>query len=138
MDPLPFWHAGSQIVALNFQVRYQRFQVLSIGHANSCLNEQKYDRGVQLNSALFTDTPGWVLKPKAIRDIQSEDTSSERKTVKLKVEIKGASALALPSVRIAALQSTHKPAHETNTYLRTERKGHRCLLPSRAGTVPRS
>lgn len=29
----------------------------------ACLNWQKYDRGTQLNEAMFVGTPGWVLKP---------------------------------------------------------------------------
>lgn len=75
LDPLPYWHAGGQIVALNFQT---------------------YDKGVQLNSALFTGTPGWVLKPQSILD--GGNMNPEKK--QLKVEVKGASALSLPEVSL--------------------------------------
>ncbi|KAJ1556905.1 hypothetical protein HK405_001447, partial [Cladochytrium tenue] len=48
LDPLPFWAAGCQMVALNFQT---------------------FDRGLQLNQALFADNGGcgFVLKPAFVR-----------------------------------------------------------------------
>lgn len=42
LDPLKFWRNGSQIASLNWQ---------------------NYDRGMQMNEALFVGSPGWVLKP---------------------------------------------------------------------------
>lgn len=41
-----YWHAGSQVTALNWQT---------------------YDHGMQLNEALFVSTPGYVLKPLHMR-----------------------------------------------------------------------
>ncbi|EIN04446.1 PLC-like phosphodiesterase [Punctularia strigosozonata HHB-11173 SS5] len=42
LDPLKFWRNGSQIAALNWQT---------------------FDRGMQMNEAMFIGSPGWVLKP---------------------------------------------------------------------------
>ncbi|KAG9225649.1 hypothetical protein CCMSSC00406_0007506 [Pleurotus cornucopiae] len=42
LDPVKFWRDGSQVVSLNWQ---------------------NYDRGMQINEAMFVGSPGWVLKP---------------------------------------------------------------------------
>jgi phosphatidylinositol phospholipase C delta len=73
LDPLPFWRSGAQIAALNFQ---------------------RYDRGVQMNAALFAGTPGWVLKPPELR---GQAPAREGK-VKLVVSLKSARKLQLPKV----------------------------------------
>jgi hypothetical protein len=46
LDPSPFWHAGVQMVALNWQ---------------------RIDTGLMLNEAMFANTGGWVLKPPSHR-----------------------------------------------------------------------
>ena len=46
-NPLPFWRAGVQIVALNWQ---------------------KCDAGTMINDAMFADSGGWILKPSSMRD----------------------------------------------------------------------
>lgn len=75
MDPLDHWRAGAQVVALNWQT---------------------YDRGMQLNEALFVGSPGWVLKPPELRPghIQFEDTKAK---TKLTCEIMGMSSFVSPS-----------------------------------------
>ncbi|EIW70015.1 hypothetical protein TREMEDRAFT_38681 [Tremella mesenterica DSM 1558] len=45
-DPIPFWSAGCQLVAINWQT---------------------VDHGAILNHAMFSDTPGYVLKPISLR-----------------------------------------------------------------------
>ena len=45
-DPLLFWRNGSQVASLNWQA---------------------YDRGMQINEAMFVGTPGWVPKPLHMR-----------------------------------------------------------------------
>jgi hypothetical protein len=42
MDPLVFWRNGSQVASLNWQ---------------------NFDRGMQINEAMFVGSKGWVLKP---------------------------------------------------------------------------
>ena len=69
LDPLPLWRVGSQIVALNFQV---------------------FDRGLQLNRALFRNTNGYVLKPKNIRS-KSENEDNVKKNIELTIHVFGAS-----------------------------------------------
>ncbi|EJD48564.1 PLC-like phosphodiesterase [Auricularia subglabra TFB-10046 SS5] len=49
-DPLDSWRNGSQVVALNWQT---------------------FDRGMQLNEAMFAGTHGWVLKPPSLRAADS-------------------------------------------------------------------
>jgi phosphatidylinositol phospholipase C delta len=46
MDPMPIWRCGTQVVGMNFQ---------------------HWDRGTQLNGALFRDTRGYFLKPESLR-----------------------------------------------------------------------
>lgn len=50
LDPSPFWHAGVQMVALNWQ---------------------RIDTGLMLNEAMFVNTGGWVLKPPSHRSAAS-------------------------------------------------------------------
>ncbi|KAH7105382.1 PLC-like phosphodiesterase [Auriculariales sp. MPI-PUGE-AT-0066] len=49
-DPVACWRNGSQIAALNWQ---------------------NFDRGMQLNEALFSGTNGWALKPPSLRPLGS-------------------------------------------------------------------
>jgi phosphatidylinositol phospholipase C delta len=76
LNPSPFWRSGAQICALNFQV---------------------FDRGVQMNNALFAGSNGWVLKPAELR---KDETGAKERTgkVKLRVEVKGATNLPIPKV----------------------------------------
>ena len=66
-NPLAQWQNGSQIV---------------------CLNWQRYDKGMQLNEALFVGTPGLVLKPAQMRGFPQE----RPKRVKLLGHVYGVSA----------------------------------------------
>ena len=50
LDPSPFWRAGVQMVALNWQ---------------------RIDTGLMLNEAMFANTGGWVLKPESHRSAAS-------------------------------------------------------------------
>ncbi|KAA1473320.1 PLC-like phosphodiesterase [Dentipellis sp. KUC8613] len=74
LNPLKFWQNGSQIAALNWQ---------------------SYDRGVQLNEAMFAGGPGWMPKPArflpASDDDSSVDASSPKKS-KLSCEVVGLSS----------------------------------------------
>lgn len=55
----------------------------------ACLNWQKYDRGTQLNEAMFVGTPGWVLKPAHMLGLGGGQKSQRMKLVG---EIVGVSA----------------------------------------------
>ncbi|ORX33745.1 PLC-like phosphodiesterase [Kockovaella imperatae] len=61
-DPIPFWIAGCQLVALNWQT---------------------IDEGTILNHGLFNDTLGYVLKPIALRQKVSEPLQRYRLRVHL-------------------------------------------------------
>jgi len=74
-NPLTQWQSGSQIV---------------------CLNWQKYDKGTQLNEALFVGTPGWVLKPAHMRGSPQE----RQKRVKLLGHVYGVSTSTRYNIRI--------------------------------------
>lgn len=74
-NPSTQWQNGSQIV---------------------CLNWQKYDKGMQLNEALFVGTPGWVLKPARMRGIVEE----RPKRVKFLGHVYGVSASTWYHVRV--------------------------------------
>jgi phosphatidylinositol phospholipase C delta len=65
VDVLRFWRNGSQVVSLNWQ---------------------SYDRGMQINEAMFVGSGGWILKPPVLVGGQS----TERK-MKLNVEVVGIS-----------------------------------------------
>ena len=45
-NPLVFWRNGSHVASLNWQV---------------------YDRGMQVNEAMFVGSPGWIEKPLHMR-----------------------------------------------------------------------
>ncbi|TIC47203.1 PLC-like phosphodiesterase [Wallemia mellicola] len=66
LDPLPLWRGGAQIVALNFQV---------------------FDKGLQLNKALFANR-GFILKPKHVR---MGETDADTRMRKLNIRVVGAS-----------------------------------------------
>ncbi|THV02613.1 PLC-like phosphodiesterase [Dendrothele bispora CBS 962.96] len=70
MDILKFWRNGSQVVSLNWQT---------------------FDRGMQLNEAMFVGTGGWVLKPQ--RMLTGEESGVR---VRLSGEIVGVSSLPPP------------------------------------------
>lgn len=69
LDPLPLWKCGAQIVALNYQV---------------------FDKGLQLNRALFRNTPGYLLKPKNVR---YGNTDADTKMSKVVVRVIGVSGI---------------------------------------------
>ncbi|EGN97274.1 hypothetical protein SERLA73DRAFT_183944 [Serpula lacrymans var. lacrymans S7.3] len=71
-DPLKFWRNGSQI---------------------ACLNWQHFDRGMQINEAMFVGTEGWVLKPAPLLGMGEHMNSR----LKLTVEIIGVSSLSPPN-----------------------------------------
>ncbi|KAJ3795330.1 PLC-like phosphodiesterase [Lentinula aff. detonsa] len=73
MDILKFWRNGSHVVSLNWQT---------------------VDTSMQINEAMFVDSPGWVLKPNAQRMLDQES-----RKFKLSAEIVGLSSLILPKGR---------------------------------------
>ncbi|KZT35995.1 PLC-like phosphodiesterase [Sistotremastrum suecicum HHB10207 ss-3] len=76
LDPLKFWRDGTQVAALNWQ---------------------KYDRGMQVNEAMFSGTPGWILKsPDMIKPDEAFDqpTSNPRR---LSCHVFGISGLPSPN-----------------------------------------
>jgi phosphatidylinositol phospholipase C delta len=82
-DPLLYWRRGVQMAALNWQT---------------------FDLGQQLNRAMFeggTDTSGYVLKPRELREIQvmpeGWQGKRERKRVKFEIEVVSARQLMRPS-----------------------------------------
>jgi len=72
MDPLRFWRNGSHIASLNWQ---------------------SYDRGMQLNEAMFVGSPGWVLKPASLLGTNEEVP----KRVRMVGEVVGISSLPPPN-----------------------------------------
>ncbi|KAF6747522.1 phospholipase C [Ephemerocybe angulata] len=106
LDPSKFWRSGSQVVSLNWQ---------------------KYDRGMQMNEALFVGTDGWVLKPEHMRkkrnlnfDDGARAQAVPEKLVKLRGHIVGVSCIPAPNGR------NGKSFH---TYVRTELFYHREVKP---------
>ncbi|KAF8962864.1 PLC-like phosphodiesterase [Flammula alnicola] len=85
-DPLVFWRNGSQVASLNWQV---------------------YDRGMQVNEAMFVGSPGWVAKPRHMRiggdEVNTESGGRER----LVGEIVGVSSLPAPNGRTGKTFSTY-------------------------------
>lgn len=71
-DPRPLWQAGNQLVAINWQT---------------------IDQGTILNHAMFGDTPGYVLKPLALR----QKVVEERQTFRVWVQVISAQRLPLGS-----------------------------------------
>ncbi|KAL4786365.1 hypothetical protein BJX76DRAFT_126017 [Aspergillus varians] len=79
-DPLKFWRRGVQMAALNWQT---------------------YDVGMQMNQAMFaagSDRTGYVLKPKSLRVLSSEQDAriTERKLVRFSVDVISAQQLPRP------------------------------------------
>jgi phosphatidylinositol phospholipase C delta len=70
-DPVAFWSAGCQLVAVNWQT---------------------VDEGATLNHAMFIDTPGYVLKPLALR----QKLPSPEKSTKYAISVSIISAQRLP------------------------------------------
>lgn len=70
-NPLTFWRNGSQVASLNWQV---------------------YDRGMQINEAMFVGTSGWVEKPLSMRNASDRKVHSSGSRQKLRVEIVGISS----------------------------------------------
>lgn len=72
-DPAKFWRTGSQVASLNWQV---------------------YDRGMQINEAMFVGSPGWVPKPTFMRKSAEGNILSLKKNgkEKLRIEIVGANS----------------------------------------------
>lgn len=73
LHPEKYWGVGAQICALNWQT---------------------YTTSVQLNDALFNGTPGYVLKPAALRAGGSGDLRTGR-TKRLRVHVAGATDVPL-------------------------------------------
>ncbi|CAA7264564.1 unnamed protein product [Cyclocybe aegerita] len=87
-DPLVFWRNGSQVASLNWQV---------------------YDRGMQVNEAMFVGTPGWVSKPARMRKEAVEEGAEkvDGHKEKLVVEVVGVSSLPAPNGRSGKTFSTY-------------------------------
>lgn len=73
LHPEKYWGVGAQICALNWQT---------------------YTTSIQLNDALFSGTPGYVLKPAALRGGGSGDLCTGR-TKRLRVHVAGATDVPL-------------------------------------------
>ena len=73
LNPLLFWRNGSHIASLNWQV---------------------FNKGMQINEAMFVGSPGWVLKPKYLRRGSGLKDASVKQNGKqrLVVDIIGASS----------------------------------------------
>ncbi|KDN52875.1 1-phosphatidylinositol-4,5-bisphosphate phosphodiesterase delta-3 [Tilletiaria anomala UBC 951] len=71
--PVPFWNAGAQVCALNWQT---------------------FDASMQLNDALFAGTSGWVLKPPQLR---RQLAPPEAGRTRLSLEVVGATDLPIPA-----------------------------------------
>ncbi|KAF9552821.1 PLC-like phosphodiesterase [Agrocybe pediades] len=84
-NPVTFWRNGSQVASLNWQV---------------------YDKGMQVNEAMFVGTPGWVAKPLSLREPRS--TMGGRGA--LAVDIIGISSLPAPNGRAGKTFSTYLKA----------------------------
>ncbi|KAJ3522417.1 hypothetical protein NM208_g12867 [Fusarium decemcellulare] len=100
-DPLLYWRRGVQMAALNWQT---------------------FDLGMQLNRAMFeggTDSSGYVLKPRELRDIQVlpfnadiAEGKKERSVLSFSIDVISAQQLMRP-----ANLSANKPI---NTYVEVE------------------
>jgi phosphatidylinositol phospholipase C delta len=80
-DPTPYWSAGCQLVAMNWQT---------------------IDPGSVLNQAMFADTPGYVLKPLALR----QKVAEVPRTWRLRVQILSAQRLPLASSSDLSVEAT--------------------------------
>ncbi|KAK3309298.1 1-phosphatidylinositol-4,5-bisphosphate phosphodiesterase delta-3 [Chaetomium strumarium] len=78
LSPITFWAIGAQICALNWQV---------------------FGASMQLNDALFAGTPGYVLKPAALRPGGSGNPSSQAPRKMLQLRVAGATDIPLPEGR---------------------------------------
>ncbi|PPR00736.1 hypothetical protein CVT24_000942 [Panaeolus cyanescens] len=80
-NPLDFWRNGSQVNSLNWQV---------------------YDKGMQINEAMFVGTEGWAEKPVYMRTGMAGTEGSDesgRRMERLEATIVGASSLPAPNGR---------------------------------------
>lgn len=124
LDPAPFWRAGSQICALNWQVRLPCPVPRPARVAHPI--PQTHDLGRQLNDALFDGTGGWVLKPEHLRGTKRGDDPRSGKR-KLEVVIFGAKGLPdisdvgpgkkmEPYVKVDLVSSQGRKRHTTKTF----------------------
>lgn len=74
LNPIPFWAAGAQVCALNWQT---------------------FGASMQLNEALFTGTDGYVLKPAELRG----GPPTARRKKKLRLHVAGATDIPVPADR---------------------------------------
>ncbi|KAF7585942.1 hypothetical protein BBP40_009837 [Aspergillus hancockii] len=74
LDPSFFWRRGAQVVALNWQ---------------------NLDKGMMLNSAMFADEQGWILKPQGYRSSDAP-CSIMRCQLDLSIEILAGQNIPLP------------------------------------------
>lgn len=76
LNPAPFWGAGTQVVALNWQ---------------------QWDEGMMLNEGMFAGTGGYVLKPGGYRpDISGRPNQLTTKTLSLSLTFIAAQNIPLP------------------------------------------
>ncbi|KAF8151614.1 PLC-like phosphodiesterase [Crassisporium funariophilum] len=85
-DPQVFWRNGSQVASLNWQV---------------------YDRGMQVNEAMFVGGPGWVEKPRHMRRHADPNLQAKGGREKLIGEVVGVSSLPAPNGRSGKSFSTY-------------------------------
>ncbi|KAJ1334083.1 phosphatidylinositol phospholipase C delta [Microdochium nivale] len=77
LRPTPFWAAGAQICAMNWQT---------------------FNASMQLNEALFLGTDGYVLKPRALRAGYIPESSGPVKRMrKLRLLVAGATGIPVPA-----------------------------------------
>ncbi|KAJ5820267.1 hypothetical protein N7474_005858 [Penicillium riverlandense] len=74
-DPPFYWRRGAQLVSLNWQ---------------------NLDKGMMLNTGMFSGTHGWELKPTGYRSTEPASTVAKRQTLDLTIEVFAAQDLALP------------------------------------------
>lgn len=92
-DPTPFWQAGCQLVALNWQTIGKLWLI-------HCLCP---DDGTVLNHALFGDSLGYVLKPPALRAKVAESV----KRYRIRLQVLSAQRLPLSSDLYVEAKITH-------------------------------
>jgi len=83
-NPLVFWRNGSHVASLNWQA---------------------YDRGMQVNEAMFVGSPGWIEKPLYMRKGSEHTPKGGRE--KLIVDVAGISSLPAPHGRSGKTFSTY-------------------------------
>ncbi|KXN82992.1 1-phosphatidylinositol 4,5-bisphosphate phosphodiesterase 1 [Leucoagaricus sp. SymC.cos] len=105
LRPYIFWGSGSHVVALNWQ---------------------SYDLGMQVNEGMFVGTPGWVVKPKWMREPITGDKYQDGRKTRIKGEVVGVCSTPPPSDRQRTPDS--KPY---NAYVKAQ-----LLLPSPTAVPP--